>query len=142
MIGSTKDRRPTFWKRKKTKRSIIDFVRSIFVHERSPFSRYPPFLSFIPGERNGEYRVFLPTWPARKMKIKQRGGTEERKNERNRLRGKIESTRHPIFFFFFLFFFAGQAEQQGADIPRWFYRIGSTNKLRIAVALSVIRARR
>lgn len=56
--------------------------------------------------------------------------------------GYAEKLKAPDTLFFFLFFFAGQAEQQGADIPRWFYRIGSTNKLRIAVALSVIRARR
>lgn len=55
---------------------------------------------------------------------------------------KLKAPDTLFFFLFFLFFFAGQAEQQGADIPRWFYRIGSTNKLRIAVALSVIRARR
>lgn len=45
--------------------------------------------------------------------------------------GYAEKSKAP----FFLFFLSSSAKQQGADIPRWFYRIGSTNKLRIAVAI-------
>lgn len=129
MIQKRSTQRRTFWKRKKTKRSIIDFVRSIFVHEHFSLPTLPSFRS-SPASEMGEYRIFLPAWPARKMKIKERGGMEKRKNERSRVRGKIESTQTPFFLSFFFSLFVGQAEQQGADIPRWFRRIGSTNKLR------------
>lgn len=126
-----RSQRPTNVSKEEKDQAFHHRFRSLHFRSRAFLVTHPPFLSFIPGERNGEYHVFLPAWPARKMKIKQRGGMEKRRNERSRLRGKIESTSHPFFFFFL----SSSAKQQGADIPRWFYRIGSTNKLRIAVAI-------
>lgn len=96
------ERSPTNVSKEEKDQAFHHRFRSLHFRSRAFLVTHPPFLSFIPGERNGEYRVFLPAWPARKMKIKQRGGMEKRRNERSRLRGKIESTSHPFFFFFFL----------------------------------------
>lgn len=75
--------------KKTTKRSIIDFVRSIFVHEHFPFSRYPT-LSFIPKWEGGISRFLANLAGWCKMKMKGAGYAE-----------KSKAMQTPFFFFTF-----------------------------------------
>lgn len=95
-------------------------------------SRYPPSLSFVHPRR--------AKWGISRFLASLAGAQDE--NKATRRNGEKEEWKEPATRKnrkhqppFLLFFLSSSAKQQGADIPRWFYRIGSTNKLRIAVAI-------
>lgn len=95
-------------------------------------SRYPPSLSFV-HPRRAKWRIsrFLASLAGAQDENKatrRNGEKEEWKEPATRKNRKHQPP-------FLLFFLSSSAKQQGADIPRWFYRIGSTNKLRIVVAI-------